>query len=331
MKEKINKLLKYIKKQLKQINKTINYVHSKNNRFRICIFFDILWCYIYYSISYNEYRIFEFYNLKYENRKTFLSKIGYDVLKKRTNNHKYMSTINNQKKFINEYKELLKRNILDYKDLSFKEFEVFILNNPEILCLSYDKSKFERLNVNNFRSSAYMLEYMKNNKLNIFESSQSEINAISKLNPFSINYISIVTLLTKDDVDVVFASLTLGINKEYIKNALDENTISGKIDLKTSSLVDIFRDKAGNLYKEHPVSKIKFAGYKIPKFEESIKIAKRFAKVNTNIRQLEWRIVITKNGPIVICAFPWDDFYIAQLPENTVKRKGLIPYYNRNL
>lgn len=332
MKKKLKKIITTLKKHLSQLCKTVSFIRKKTNNSRIFILLDIVWCFVAYSASYNEYRIFEFYSINHLKRKTYLTKLKKSSITNILNNPKYMDILKNKRKFYLKFNDYLKRNVYDIKEMSFKESELFIKENPEIICTSYDfGSKYEKLNVENYRSSAFMLEHMKNNKLNIMEAILVEHKAMKDINPYSMNYISIVTLFNNDNIHIVFASAKFGTKSEYIYDIENSNPIMGKIDIKSGLMYPTCKDESGKSYSEHPVSKIKFDGYKIPKFNDALKLAKSLAKSIPEIKQVEWKMIITKNGPVVIEGGEWNDYYFAQIPENNKSRIGLIPYYLKKL
>ena len=81
--EKIKDLYNKIKYFIQKFNRNITYIHSKSGKLYIVLFFDIIWCKIRYGITNNEYRIFEFYKIKCDKRKTYLSKRYYKRANKR--------------------------------------------------------------------------------------------------------------------------------------------------------------------------------------------------------------------------------------------------------
>ena len=71
------------KRMLKYLGKTINYVQKKTLYPYTIIFFDIVWCFLRYGTTYNDYRIFEFYNIGGDLRKTYMSRRKYNKYKKK--------------------------------------------------------------------------------------------------------------------------------------------------------------------------------------------------------------------------------------------------------
>ena len=70
------------KRIIKNLNKTMKYIHRKKGYLYTFLFIDIVWCYLRYGITYNEYRIFKFYDLEGSKRKTYISKRTYKKLRK---------------------------------------------------------------------------------------------------------------------------------------------------------------------------------------------------------------------------------------------------------
>ena len=91
---------KEFKRIMKNMNKTIKYIHKKEGYLYTFLFFDILWCYIRYGITYNEYRIFKFYNLEASKRKTYISKRKYKKIRKSLVSEEITSVVNDKTLFL---------------------------------------------------------------------------------------------------------------------------------------------------------------------------------------------------------------------------------------
>ncbi|NLC47785.1 MAG: hypothetical protein GX758_00290 [Tenericutes bacterium] len=321
-----------LKKDLFHLYKTTSFIKKKTKTSFIVILIDILWCYIFYSANYNEYRIFEFYKISHKNRKTYLTKRKYYSIIRNLNNSEDINILKNQSIFYEKFNKYLKREIYDISKMSFKESELFLKNNPEIICTSYDSnSKYEKLNVKDYRSPAFMIEYMKQNKLFIMQKPILEHKMMVDINKYSMNYISIVTLYYNDDVNIIFSSIKFGSKDEYIYNIDESNPIMGKIDEENSCIYTICKDEKGMSYKEHPITKIKFDKYKVPRFNEALNLVKSLAKQIQDVKLIEWRIMISKTGPILMEAVQWEDYYFSQLSVNNKNKEGLLPLFNKIL
>ena len=83
MKKNFKKFFDYLKKHIKGINRSIKLIKKKSsNSSRIFLFFDMWWSYIRYGVTYDEYRVFEFYLIPGYKRDTYMSKCRHQNLEK---------------------------------------------------------------------------------------------------------------------------------------------------------------------------------------------------------------------------------------------------------
>lgn len=102
----------------KEFFKTIDCVHEKTNKSKISIFFDIITCTIKYGAGHNDYRIFEFYNMKPENRDTYLTRFRNKKIVEYLNDTAYREYFNDKSKFTARFSKYLKR---DFGDIEKNE------------------------------------------------------------------------------------------------------------------------------------------------------------------------------------------------------------------
>ena len=123
---------------------------------------------------------------------------------------------------------------------------------------------------------------------------------ISKISPFSVNTIRIVTLLTKlNEVLIISSSMRFGTGDAYVDNWSAGGVAVG-IDHNKGILKEIAYDKFGKQYTEHPVSKIKFNNYKIPQWNQVIQIAKKVQKTFSFYKLIGMDIALSTDGPVLI-------------------------------
>jgi hypothetical protein len=72
------------------------------------------------------------------------------------------------------------------------------------------------------------------------------------------------------------------------------------IDHNTGKLKEIAFDKLGNQYREHPISKVVFKDFQLPKWDEVIQVAIKVQKACSFYRLLGMDIALSKEGPILI-------------------------------
>ena len=99
MKKEIKKFYNNLKKELKDLNKNIKEITKRSNKSYIKILLDIYICYLKYSITYEEYKIFGFENVSKNKRDTYVGKIRKEYINKHLTDKHALSLLNNKTKF----------------------------------------------------------------------------------------------------------------------------------------------------------------------------------------------------------------------------------------
>ena len=245
MKKEIIKFYNNLKKELKNLNKNIKEITKRSNKSYIKILLDIYICYLKYSITYEEYNIFEFENVSKDKRDTYVGKIRKEYINKHLTDKHALGLLNNKTKFNIKFDKYLNREIINIKDISYKEYEDFVKDKKEITCRceAPDEGRTIKFNLKDYRSPAFILEKINKNKLYYMEATHKPNKLLEKLNKNNLTTISIVTVHRKNTIDILYAEINM-----YLK----DKTLSSKIDLKSKKTIYDFIDEKYNVYKTHP-------------------------------------------------------------------------------
>ena len=166
MKKEIKKFYNNLKKELKSLNKTIKEITKRSNKSYIRILLDIYICYLKYSITYEEYKIFGFENVSRDKRDTYVGKVRKEYINKHLTDKHALNLLNNKTKFNIKFDKYLNREIINIKDISYKEYEDFVTNKKEITCRCElpDEKRTIKFNLKDYRSPAFILEKLNKNK-----------------------------------------------------------------------------------------------------------------------------------------------------------------------
>ena len=314
----MEKSFKVFKRIIKNLNKTMKYIHKKEGHLYTFLFLDIVWCYLRYGITYNEYRIFEFYNLEGSKRKTYISRRKYKKIRKKLISEDIINVVEDKELFLRRFKNYIPKDIHNINNLSFKQFEEFAYVNNNIVARSTNSrfiNSYKNYTISDYRSPAFALKDIKDKKLYLVEKS---INQHKSLNDIaSLVVINIVSVITNNNIDLVTSSL---------KFRVDNKIISGNINIRKNMIVGHFKDEKGHNYKEN------YAGFIIPCFEELKEKCAELARELEEIRQIEWSFIIGSRGSIyLVDAGIWNDYVFAQTPEFLNNRIGLMSYYKKIL
>lgn len=317
--KKLKNVFKRLKEKINHLNKVIKYVQKKIDKCYIVILFDILLCRLIYFLELEEYKKLEFYNINHSLRKTYLNFFKHDVLTPFLYKKDNLVIINNKNKFLQRFDKYIKRDIKNINKISFKEFEETLLKNKKIICRSQNSSfidSYQIYDLADFRGPGFVLEKAKKNNLVLIE---KYIEQHKKLKEITNNLviINLVTMINKNNVDIVSSYITFKENGE---------TIRGYIDIKKSKLKGHLRDSKNNIYVEQSINN------EIPHLQEMINFVKDTAKEINEIKEVEWSLCLDNKGKIhLMDATTWKHFIYAQTPEHLNKKIGLYPYYKKVL
>jgi hypothetical protein len=158
----------------------------------------------------------------------------------------------------------------------------------------------EQLLINGRKSSLQDLKKLVASK-SIFEKRIIQHHKMGQLHSSSVNTIRIGTFNNGNNVTVFNAILKLGASGNVCDNWHFGGIIVG-IDINTGNLMryGIQPTKCANKLTKHPDSNLEFDGFKIPFFQDALRIAKILHSELYGVYTVGWDIAITENGPVVI-------------------------------
>ena len=233
------------------------------------------------------------------------------------------------------------------KQLSFYKINGVLRNSEELLNLMYEndlqkiviKPRFGRfgtgiyfLSIDELPKIKLDLSFKENE--NIIEVPIKQHSEMNDINPFSVNSIRIITILSvHEKVEILGAMLrtsssniinvdnfslggiVIGINIEtgklkkrgIIKNFISFNDSELNLSLSFNSLQNLLSKKKknklikpGKILEKHPITGIKFNDFQIPYWNELLNTAIKAQNVFKHIKSIGWDIAISENGPVLI-------------------------------
>ena len=108
------------------------------------------------------------------------------------------------------------------------------------------------------------------------------------------------------------------------------------IDVKTGKINTDGSDKKGNVYKTHPLTKEKFKGHQIAKWQEIKETIKKASLVVEDMPYVGWDIAVTKNGEVELIEGNHNhDLAVIQAPyaisENIGLKSTIKPYIKKEM
>ena len=326
--------LGYIKRVLggasfRKMQDAINVVHQKSGKNKLATFFDMLGCSIRYGAGYNDYIIFEFYKIKAKQRKTYLTRLKNKRMVMTLNDEKYSYIFDEKNVFDKKFKEFMGREIHDLADIGYSEFEKFIQGKEDFFAKPYigESGKgIEKIHVADFSSTEKLYQYVTDPEKNfgVIEEVIVQHPQVSKIYPYSLNCLRVVTLVNDGEAHILYAVFKMGNNGKFVDN-LENGGLACHFDLDKGIITGQGHTSALVNYDAHPATGIQFVGYQLPYMDEVKEMAKKAAMVIPEFRYVGWDICITPNGPAIVEGNDYPAYDFPQLPDDDKPRIGLIP------
>lgn len=307
----------------KKFFKTINDVAKETKKTKVTIFFDIVSCGLKYEAGYVDYKLFEMYNMTKEERKTVITRGINNKLIKKYNNPNEMKYFSSKIRFNQKFSKYINRDWLEIND-NYKDFEKFCQKYKTIIVKPDNAScgsGVEKIDTTK-KDLKKLYNKLLDNKQILIEEEAGQCKELSKLHPYSINTIRIVTFLG----EVVVAFLRIGNNKNNVDN-FNHDGLLAKIDIDTGEINFPAIDKKKNIYNIHPLTKEKIKGIKIPRWEEVKNLCIKASQEIKEVGYIGWDVCIGEKKCFFIEGneFPGHDLYA--LPAHRTKNEGLLPLF----
>jgi hypothetical protein len=154
--------------------------------------------------------------------------------------------------------------------------------------------------VNDYNHLQTIIPLMDKGKF-IFQRKIIQHHEMNRLNPSAVNTIRIVTINDGVSTHLFAAILRVGTKK----SGCADNTSAGGIALGIKDdgfLFDkgMLKPQYGTLLSAHPDTGVVFSKFKIPYYEDAVKLVCHAHKFFYNVRSIGWDVAISEKGPIII-------------------------------
>ena len=136
---------------------------------------------------------------------------------------------------------------------------------------------------------------------------------MSALNESSVNTVRCPTILSGDKVHIFYPIIRIGRKGSFVDNG-SAGGILASIDPETGIVFTKGRDELGNSFVLHPDSGHVIPGFKIPEWDELLKIVKDAAKIVSSTRYVGWDMAYTDNGWVIVEGNNYGQFSVLQIP-----------------
>ena len=327
--EKIKFILKRLRRfSLSNMFKTAKKIAKKTRRNLIIILIDMVFCGFKYQAGYNDYLEFEFYLLNSKQRKTFLTAGINNSIIKKYNDKQYWYVLDDKIVFNKTFNKYLKREWLDLRQTSLEQFEKFTKNNQVIMVKPIDDcggNGVEKIDVEK-EDVKVLYERLKHSGQVLIEEFVKQHEEMNKLYSGSVNTLRVFTIC-KDKGYYLQGVLKFGNG-----GAVDNFSSGGMYTFVNDQGVVIAPaiDRNDTVYEEHPLSKQKIVGFKVPMFEEVKKLVCEAAELIPQVAYIGWDVAVTENGPVLIEGNCYPGVFQLR-PSFSQEKTGVLPLYQKHI
>lgn len=283
-----------------RMKKSLKAIHERSNKSYLHIVLDILRCWILFGTGYVDYYDFYFDEIEDVKKATYINVAVNHKYIRKLNNPDYYHILDDKAEFLNKYKDYIKRDFIDLRIASFEEFEDFYNKHIEFMAKPVDGlcgKGIELIKNDNSDTKAVYNKLLNDNQL-LLEERIKQCPELNKVYPYAINTIRVVTALVDGKVSIMWAGLRVGNHGNVVDN-FNHGGMLLKIDEDGVIRKPAF-DKELNVYYAHPMTGLKFDGFKVPMWEEAKELAKQLALVTPEVGLTGFDLAISTKGVDVV-------------------------------
>ena len=250
----------------------------------IKILFDMLKCLIKYQASFKDYYNFEFYELSKEQRLSYVTSGKNKKIIDKFNDVTETHLLNNKIEFNEKFSKYLKRDYIEIKRVSLREFKEFVFDKDSMIVKPIIGSGYRIINLKDTVDNVLFDELVKEDV--IIEEVIKQHDNLNKLCNKEINSLKIITFCKDQKVYILQIILTIGNMYAFVNSDGLVTTLGIDLDGKT--------------YKVHPLTNEPILGFQVPFMKESIELVKEASLEIPKIGYIEWEVAVTNEGSVII-------------------------------
>lgn len=293
---------------------------------------DMVYCRVFYNLSFKEYFLFGFKNKSHFKRKNFIANMNRQNYLYLLGEKEGQVILNDKYKSYEILKKFYKRELIKVGKNDYSTFEKFIKKYPVFVKKPIDSSfgkGIELINSNDYKNLKELFSYLLEDGDVILEERIIQHEKMASLHPESLNTLRIVTY--RDENDQVFIHLPfikIGRGSSFVDNG-GAGGMFARINPETGELITDGKDEKNTIYEYHPDTNIKIKGFKIPSWEKVVSLAKDAALAFDKTRYIGWDVAIDKDGnPLIVEGNGKTQFLGQQITDEIGKRKDLEKLIN---
>ena len=285
-------------KQRKTFSSIIKHVAAITGKSEAAVLGDVVYSGFKYGSTAQEYENLKFYERTKQNRATFIT--SYYNLQNycRLNNREDREVFRDKVRFNSTFCDFISREWILIDQNAPKAIADFIGRHGSIIIKPRfgDSGKDIAFFDSDAATAVTAQDLAKKYSGFLAEEILLNHDDIKALNPSSLNTIRIITIVTKEDVEFLYAGIRIGAPGSRVDNISMGGKVAA-INLNTGEIESGFQCKTTS---EVQFKVDDFTGKMMPCWEELLRFVKNAARTVPGVRYVAWDVAITPKGPALI-------------------------------
>ena len=280
-----------------------------------------------FGASFEEYFVFQFYNLNADGRSKFNTlKMQYGYCEQ-VNGEDVREKFEDKGKCYKLFSHFYKRYVFTYLTESDREqLDKFVERHPKFICKPLSGHSGQGIKIYDLREGDSIDSIIHLTKGGfVVEELIEQASPMSDLHPESINTLRVFTFRTNQEVEILGAAIRMGTGSAFVDNAGAGGIYVG-IDVNEGIVNTIARDNIGNKYLKHPDTGVIFPGFKVPDWKEAKETLKEMALVIPNATMISWDLAYSVNGWCMVEGNDVGEAYLYQAQTQTGAKERIIEH-----
>jgi len=308
--------------------------HANGGVGRAAIFFDMCHCIVHYGIGYLEYRIYNFSRVRDPQvRATYMTGDHNVALTAMIDDRACYAEFENKLGFMKNFGDLTGRSYIDLNKATAKTLADFCRGRTAVFAKcpsSFGGLGVERVAIDDATDYGQLFARLFKQGKVLVEQAIVQHHEMARLSPSSVNTLRVVTVLTDRGPKVIY---TIVRASDGVK-PVDNGTSGGMYTVVPSDGVmkyPMFSDADSTYYDVHPLTKTRFAGFKVPYYREAVTLCLQAALRIPRLRYVGWDVAITETGPVLVEGNILPGYEMVQNYRMKDGGQGILPVFEQAL
>lgn len=258
--------------------------------------FDALWCIRKYGAMPEDYISLQFFKLPASKRKLYVTQRNKELFMQYMYDKDAIKILDSKYLFSKRFSKYVTRKWLFTKDVSEDEIRDFFNRRQRVVCKLEVSTWGKGVSLKTQKDVEDIIADVRKGNHYMIEEVIENHPDVALVNPDSVNTLRVETCLdSKGEFHLLNVLFMIGTTKTIVSNCHSGGMMC-HVDIKTGCIDNAGYNPKGIWYEEHPVSKVKLRGYKLPYIDKLEEYIKGVCQVMPNARYVGWDVVITPEG-----------------------------------